>query len=174
MLRALVAVMLAAAGSAADVELYTYKTTDPALTVVAPADWTALGKSAGAALILRSPVAEGASPSESEGQASIAVTTEALEKELTVEQYSEQCKEALRRMFADFTIVDEELLSLHGRPWYQVHYRFRTGQLVWEQKLLLSINKKIGWCVTYSCSAASWERWQDLFQNISAQLGAGR
>jgi hypothetical protein len=171
MLRALVLLALVAMATA-EVQYRTNEIPNSTLTVTTPDDWTATKNLGGAALILRSPVSADISSAEkARTQASVAVAIETLDATVTPEQYAKQCTTTLQRLFPGFTVLDENAETLNGRQWWRVHYQFRTGQLAWEQVMLVSTNDKSAWCVTYSCAQASWPQWQELFDNLSKRLG---
>jgi len=154
-----------------------------AIHVATPADWVVAMPRAGAVLILRSPavagpVAPGDETVAAAGErtrAAIAVVLRPLPGPSAAEAFARASFADLQRLAPDWVEIETPAATtIHGRTWWRVRYRFRTGQLAWEQLAIAGVlpgAETLGLCLTCSTEGARFTEWLPAFEAAIASLG---
>lgn len=144
------------------------------LVIQAPASWAPVRGQGGAALVLRGPApAElGAAAERSRAVISVALRPAAMTAD--GDAFARQCRDDLAGLLADFVPVSEGAVELGGRRWNVLRYRFAVGHLTWIQVLRTTVVEGTGVCVTCSCAAEAFARWEVEFDAAIASLGRSR
>lgn len=143
------------------------------LVIQAPVSWAPVRGQGGAALVLRGPAPVELGPAAERSRAVVSV---ALRPEVAVDgdAFARQCRDDLAGMLAEFAPVGEGTVVLGGRRWKVLRYRFAVGHLTWMQVLRTTVVDGTGVCVTCSCVAEAFARWEVEFDAAIASLGRSR
>lgn len=154
-------VLLSVANSAwtADLQQLT-----PTTRIAVPATWTESLATDRHTRVWRCPDSE-------VGQASIAALVQTADDQRDARAHLDEALGLLSRLATDFTIVDPIGPSIElGEDWMQASYRFRTGDQVWQQKVIMRRDKQR--MITLTCSAIreAYDQWTPTFTAVCAPL----
>ena len=143
------------------------------LALAVPASWTTLPDHAGATLVLRSAVPAKPSDEDERTRGIIAVTVQAVKDEGPL-AFAVRCRRDLERTASGLQLGTTEDLVLGGRSWTRQPYRMQVGQFTFVQVLYASVVDGTGICITCSCTADGFARWQSTFDAAITSLGRSR
>ncbi len=163
-----------AAAPPAAPRIFAVGTTGMALS--APPDWTAIRDSDGAQLVLRAPPPTAvADPGErARACAAVSVAVQELRAAESPEAFARRCRADLEHLLTALTVTGQEPVTLGGRIWTRISYHFQFGKFTWQQELYATAIDGTGYCVTCSCSASEYARWQAAFAAVLASLERSR
>ncbi len=166
----------AAAAPAAGAAPRAYAVGTPGITLSAPADWTAIRDLDGAQLVLRAPppAAVAAGEERERARGAVSVVVQDLRVPESPEAFARRCRADLERLGTAVEVSGQEPVTLGGRIWTRVGYRFQVGRFCWQQELYATTIDGIGYCVTCSCSEREYARWQAAFAAVLGSLEHSR
>lgn len=137
------------------------------VTLDAPTDWRAAPPT-GAALTLESPhdVADPIAVRAAGRLALIVAPTEAA----TAVDAAKVLRVDLERVALAFEVLDDAETTIAGRAWRSLRFRFRTGQLGWEQRMLVAVDQGRVAYLSLSTDLDHVDEWATAFTAITASL----
>lgn len=145
------------------------------LVIVAPADWKPQLIKAGAALVLRSPLENGAADEFSlaareRARAAVSVVAQRLAAGTDRSVFVQRCIADLERLGTGLVIEERSLLRLGGSDFERLRYRFEIGPYRFVQIQHIAVVEGEGLCVVCGCGAEYFARWSRDFAALGAEL----
>jgi hypothetical protein len=166
----------AAKGAVAPAGPHAYAVGSSGMALSAPADWSATHDLDGAQLVLRSPppAAINGAEERERARAAVSVVVQELRSPESPESFARRCRADLERLGTAVEVSGQEPVTLGGRIWTRLGYRFQVGRFRWQQELYATTIDGTGFCVTCSCIDGEFTRWQAAFAAVLGSLEHSR
>jgi hypothetical protein len=127
--------------------LLTYENPNLGFSLEYPADWS---KEETLSFISPSPSLNETLSSSNQAPESIAVTTEVLPSNITLDEYSESAISLLEGQFPNYTLIDSSEATLSGYPAHQITYTYTLDGVHLKNMQIWTIaDNNIGYALTY-------------------------